>query len=495
MAKPITNRVKNSKTPVIRKDLDGGVIAEANNDGSIYVDKSVKKGSPLEKEAIAHEKVHLDQMKRGDLNYDDNNVYWKGKAYPRSSMNEGAKNLPWEKEAYNKTEHISKNKKNSPTKMSDADLVANNKQVHSRFKDYSKGMPTFSQLQATKNKKEENETTPTKMKANPITYKASALKNTIAAKEFLKDYAGNDIDPPKTTVTKKRGIKGGKVGTETTTEITTPSQRSADGKIRRIGGKKGSYRLSDLVGVSRDNVPYTERTGEQLAEAGIIHKGNIGAWNKKFYKPTKSVPGSTSISKTFKPEVRKEPGTPGEEGKYQMGYFEAANLAASKRVQNRKQKQAQRKRQRDDKRFARYQKQERSLYDDKGKKIETPEEYRAYRSKTSFGTDPSQVGVVSGGTLSKQPTVVEVKPGDPGTEGLTILDNASEGKGLKTGLFPSDIGPTLKTPKKLPASANEDEAALVPLRSRSSSAANYNKSNKNKAPFKMNGFGTKTYKK
>ena len=53
MNKPITNRVKTGKTPVIRKDLEGGVIAEANNDGSIYVDKSVKKGSPLEKEAWA----------------------------------------------------------------------------------------------------------------------------------------------------------------------------------------------------------------------------------------------------------------------------------------------------------------------------------------------------------------------------------------------------------------------------------------------------------
>ena len=49
MARPITNRVKNSKTPVIRKDLDGGVVAEANRDGSIYVDKDVKPGSPLEK--------------------------------------------------------------------------------------------------------------------------------------------------------------------------------------------------------------------------------------------------------------------------------------------------------------------------------------------------------------------------------------------------------------------------------------------------------------
>ena len=43
----------------------------------------------------------LEQMRCGDLDYDDKYVYWKGKKIPRSSMNEGAKNLPWEKEAYN----------------------------------------------------------------------------------------------------------------------------------------------------------------------------------------------------------------------------------------------------------------------------------------------------------------------------------------------------------------------------------------------------------
>jgi hypothetical protein len=42
-------------------------------------------------------------MKRGDLNYDDSAVYWKGKTYSRSKMQEGAKNLPWEKEAYAKS--------------------------------------------------------------------------------------------------------------------------------------------------------------------------------------------------------------------------------------------------------------------------------------------------------------------------------------------------------------------------------------------------------
>jgi hypothetical protein len=51
--------------------------------------------------------VHIDQMKRGDLDYTDKDVIWKGKKYSRSKMKEGAKSLPWEKEAY-----IRQNKKN-----------------------------------------------------------------------------------------------------------------------------------------------------------------------------------------------------------------------------------------------------------------------------------------------------------------------------------------------------------------------------------------------
>ena len=48
--------------------------------------------------------VHLDQMKDPDkgLAYDNHNVYWKGKVYPRSSMSEGSKSLPWEQEAWKK---------------------------------------------------------------------------------------------------------------------------------------------------------------------------------------------------------------------------------------------------------------------------------------------------------------------------------------------------------------------------------------------------------
>ena len=85
-------------TPIYQIDEEQGVMGRANKNGSITLNKNL---SPLEQEdVIKHEKVHLDQMKRGDLDYDDKYVYWKGKKMPRSKMEEGAKSLPWEKEAY-----------------------------------------------------------------------------------------------------------------------------------------------------------------------------------------------------------------------------------------------------------------------------------------------------------------------------------------------------------------------------------------------------------
>tara|TARA_R110002167_G_scaffold362729_1_gene582231 strand:+ start:533 stop:850 length:318 start_codon:yes stop_codon:yes gene_type:complete len=85
-------------TPIYQIDEEDGVMGRANKNGSITLNKNL---SPLEQEdVIRHEKVHLDQMERGDLDYDDKYVYWKGKKMPRSKMEEGGKNLPWEKEAY-----------------------------------------------------------------------------------------------------------------------------------------------------------------------------------------------------------------------------------------------------------------------------------------------------------------------------------------------------------------------------------------------------------
>jgi hypothetical protein len=89
-------------TPIYNVDMEDGVLGKANNNGSITLNNKLKDPKQID-DVIEHEKVHLDQMKRGDLDYDDDNVYWKGKKYSRASMKEGAKNLPWEKEAYTKT--------------------------------------------------------------------------------------------------------------------------------------------------------------------------------------------------------------------------------------------------------------------------------------------------------------------------------------------------------------------------------------------------------
>lgn len=91
-------------TPVFEKDLGDQVMAEANRDGTIFINKGL---SAKQKEnAIEHEKIHLNQMHQNRLNYTDNEVTWKRdtkspmKVYKRQDMQEGAVNLEWEQEAY-----------------------------------------------------------------------------------------------------------------------------------------------------------------------------------------------------------------------------------------------------------------------------------------------------------------------------------------------------------------------------------------------------------
>ena len=98
MAFKLTAPFPIDNTPIYHVDMEEGVMGKANNNGTIIINKDV----PTNKiqDVINHEKVHIDQMKRGDLDYDDKYVYWKGKKYSRAQMQEGAKNLPWEAEAY-----------------------------------------------------------------------------------------------------------------------------------------------------------------------------------------------------------------------------------------------------------------------------------------------------------------------------------------------------------------------------------------------------------
>ena len=104
-------------TPVFKKNLEGGILGEANNDGTIFIDKSLK--GKNKENAVNHEKVHLEQMAQGRLQYTDNTVTWKkdtrspARVYERingqlvdkktgKSAEEGG-NFDWEREAYNKS--------------------------------------------------------------------------------------------------------------------------------------------------------------------------------------------------------------------------------------------------------------------------------------------------------------------------------------------------------------------------------------------------------
>ena len=98
-------------TPVIRKDLENGVLGEANMDGSIYLSNTVQPNSHEETQVLLHEMRHATDMKTGKLAYGDNFVKHNGVTYPRETIGgkdmikvdgkwkEAGDNFPWEKEA------------------------------------------------------------------------------------------------------------------------------------------------------------------------------------------------------------------------------------------------------------------------------------------------------------------------------------------------------------------------------------------------------------
>lgn len=82
-----------------------GLVARANDNGNMIVNKNIPKDSKLRKVAESHEDHHLRDIMDGKLAYDDKAVYHnmdgKGmKRTPRSEFNESNRKLPWEAPAY-----------------------------------------------------------------------------------------------------------------------------------------------------------------------------------------------------------------------------------------------------------------------------------------------------------------------------------------------------------------------------------------------------------
>ena len=97
--------------PVIRKNLDEGILGEANMDGSIFISNKIQPGSSEENQVLLHEMRHATDMKLGKLAYSDDAVYYDGVTYPRETINgkdmikidgkwkEAGDDFPWERTA------------------------------------------------------------------------------------------------------------------------------------------------------------------------------------------------------------------------------------------------------------------------------------------------------------------------------------------------------------------------------------------------------------
>jgi len=98
-------------TPIIRKSLEGGIMGEANMDGSIYISEKLQPGSHEETQTLLHEMRHATDMKIGKLAYSDDAIKYNGITYPRETINgrdmikvegkwtEAGGDFPWEKDA------------------------------------------------------------------------------------------------------------------------------------------------------------------------------------------------------------------------------------------------------------------------------------------------------------------------------------------------------------------------------------------------------------
>ena len=101
-------------TPVIRKDLEPGVLGESNMDGSIYISDELEPGSFEERQTINHEMRHATDIKIGKTEYADDYIKYNGETFPRETRNgkdmilvwgewkeAGDEGFPWEVDANN----------------------------------------------------------------------------------------------------------------------------------------------------------------------------------------------------------------------------------------------------------------------------------------------------------------------------------------------------------------------------------------------------------
>ncbi len=254
----------NMNMAVYRKDLGDGSAAKSNHTGII-----LQTGlSPEEEQAaIAHEKVHQYQQRNGDLDYDENNFYWKGKTYPRENLNEHNEKLPWEVEAYKESNKLLKGKQNT-TQMKNKFELRDGSGNGASFKNLtSKGLMGASL-----------DTDPLKIKA-----KSNATWS---------DWTPNDSGGESRTA----------IGTASETTTLPGRTLKERGTItNKFKGTDNEY-ITGLVGRG----DYKGVSGEEMVKKGIISGKYKDEWNSRSgYKPK-----TTTRTETFKDAQTRKIKTP-----------------------------------------------------------------------------------------------------------------------------------------------------------------------------------------
>ena len=125
---------------------ESGLVAKANKNGTMIVNKNIPKNDPIRKEAESHEDHHIKDIMDGKLDYDEDKVYetistGKVKEHSREDFNESDKNLAWEKDAYKAGENLEEkdmrpkpNKLSGPPNMHEQDTPLAFQKIGSRHK-------------------------------------------------------------------------------------------------------------------------------------------------------------------------------------------------------------------------------------------------------------------------------------------------------------------------------------------------------------------------
>jgi len=298
--------------PVFKVPMERGVYGKANNDISsnsgfnIHVNQNIN-DTPTYLKVVEHENGHIDQMARGDMDYDDKYVYWKGQKIPRANMPEGAHDLPWEKEIYDKSPvnmKLRNGSGNHPAfaNLSERGLIKPHAQMASPLnkkpKEYKKGGDLFSTTSYKPLQLGGGETSEVTQKREWSTMYKGEPQSKVTLKE------GEKIDPSQ--------VSGYDIGAPTidvkTTDVSDkPIKRDFQSKTTGVYRKKAMDVDGERVEFANPVVEVKTTTG---AQPGTSKKVEITKYRKD---------GTAKKTKTYEGEKFKKGVTKGERltaGKY-----------------------------------------------------------------------------------------------------------------------------------------------------------------------------------